>query len=380
MNRILLLLLYVFLLSAPALGQEGGVCPARRCDSLHTFRFVQGRDVLYADYRGNDHELKRLFAAVTAFRSSIVDGKMRIYVDGYCTSGSSVRDNLRLGYVRSSRVKSELITRKGMKEAWFVTHNHAVPCPDEERDVVVCLREPLAADTLSRSRYAGYASRYPLLPARAPSLPEGGTCPVPALHEQSRPLAAEHAYPAQVGPSRVIFSLKTNLSDWAGLTPEGRLAAFRPNLAAELCFARRWSVVASAAYSGWKGGKEHRFWGVSGISLEPRLWLRGDGRYRRFYLGVYGQLGDFDYQPSPSGDAGATGASRTGCYWHTGLSFGVYLPLSRHWGIEAGIRGGYRNASAKAYDNEPPHAYYHHDASSVRWGLTGINVGVGYRF
>ncbi|MCX8464828.1 hypothetical protein R3O83_05335 [Bacteroides hominis (ex Liu et al. 2022)] len=60
MNRILLLLLYVFLLSAPALGQEGGVCPARRCDSLHTFRFVQGRDVLYADYRGNDHELKRL--------------------------------------------------------------------------------------------------------------------------------------------------------------------------------------------------------------------------------------------------------------------------------------------------------------------------------
>ncbi|MCY1135930.1 DUF3575 domain-containing protein [Bacteroides fragilis] len=173
---------------------------------------------------------------------------------------------------------------------------------------------------------------------------------------------------------------ENNLSDWAGLTPEGRLAAFRPNLAAELCFARRWSVMASAAYSGWKGGKEHRFWGVSGISLEPRLWLRGDGRYRRFYLGVYGQLGDFDYQPSPSGDAGATGASRTGCYWHTGLSFGVYLPLSRHWGIEAGIRGGYRNASAKAYDNEPPHAYYHHDASSVRWGLTGINVGVGYRF
>lgn len=381
MNRILLLLLYVLLLSAPALGQEGGACSARRCDSLHTFRFVQGRDVLYADYRGNDHELKRLFAAVTAFRSSIADGKMRIYVDGYCTSGSCVRDNLWLGYVRSSRVKSELITRKGMKEAWFVTHNHAVPCPDEERDVVVvCLREPLAADTLSRSRYAGYASRYPLLPARAPSLPEGGTCPAPALHEQSRPLAAEHTYPAQVGPSQVIFSLKTNLSDWAGLTPEGRLAAFRPNLAAELCFARRWSVMASAAYSGWKGGKEHRFWGVSGISLEPRLWLRGDGRYRRFYLGVYGQLGDFDYQPSPSGDADATGASRTGRYWHTGLSFGVYLPLSRHWGIEAGIRGGYRNASAKAYDNEPPHAYYHHGASSVRWGLTGINVGVGYRF
>ena len=72
MNRILLLLLYVFLLSAPALGQEGGVCPARRCDSLHTFRFVQGRDVLYADYRGNDHELKRLFADLAAIEAEFL--------------------------------------------------------------------------------------------------------------------------------------------------------------------------------------------------------------------------------------------------------------------------------------------------------------------
>ena len=72
MNRILLLLIYVFLLSAPALGQEGGVCPARRCDSLHTFRFVQGRDVLYADYRGNDHELKRLFADLAAIEAEFL--------------------------------------------------------------------------------------------------------------------------------------------------------------------------------------------------------------------------------------------------------------------------------------------------------------------
>lgn len=98
----------------------------------------------------------------------------------------------------------------------------------------------------------------------------------------------------------MVFSLKTNLADWSGLTAEGRLGAFRPNLALELHFARRWSVMASAAYSDWKGGRDHRFWGVSGYSLEPRLWLKGDGRYRWFYLGVYGQSGDFDYRPSPA--------------------------------------------------------------------------------
>ena len=116
MNRILLLLGYIRLLSAPVCGRGVGTRAVSDCDSLHTFRFVQGRDVLYADYQGNNHELKRLFAAVSSFRGPIADGKMRIYVDGHCTSGGSVHDNLWLAYVRSSRVKSELITRKGMKE------------------------------------------------------------------------------------------------------------------------------------------------------------------------------------------------------------------------------------------------------------------------
>lgn len=52
--------------------------------------------------------------------------------------------------------------------------------------VVVCLREPLAADTLSRSRYAGYASRYPLLPARAPSCRRAVRQSVPLFTSWSR--------------------------------------------------------------------------------------------------------------------------------------------------------------------------------------------------
>ncbi|MCS2668441.1 DUF3575 domain-containing protein [Bacteroides fragilis] len=138
----------------------------------------------------------------------------------------------------------------------------------------------------------------------------------------------------------MLFSLKTNLADWSGLTAEGRLGAFRPNLALELHFARRWSVMASAAYSDWKGGRDHRFWGVSGYSLEPRLWLKGDGRYRWFYLGVYGQSGDFDYRPSPAGDTDATGRSRTGRYRHAGLSAGVYVPPVPSLGHRGGSARG----------------------------------------
>lgn len=180
--------------------------------------------------------------------------------------------------------------------------------------------------------------------------------------------------------ARPLLSVKTNLLTWAGLTPDGKLASFRPNLALEVFFARRWSLSASGEYSYWQGGTGHKFWGLSGYSLEPRLWLLGDGTYRWLYLGAYGQMGDYDYQPHPDGDPDRTGASLTGTYWSAGLSVGLYLRLSRHWGVEAGLRGGYRDASGKAYDNEPPYAYYHHDAASGRWGITGFNLSITYRW
>lgn len=177
-----------------------------------------------------------------------------------------------------------------------------------------------------------------------------------------------------------LIALKTNFLTWVGITPDGKLATFRPNLAAEVFFARRWSMSASASYSHWKGGKGNQFWGVSGYSLEPRFWFNGDGTYRWLYLGAYGQLGDFDYRPHPGGDADAIGASSTGTYWSAGLSLGIYVPLTRHLGFEAGVRSGYRCASGQAYDNEPPHDYYHHDLLSTRWGITGLNFSLTYRW
>ncbi|EXY62855.1 hypothetical protein M085_4743, partial [Bacteroides fragilis str. 3986 N(B)19] len=120
-----------------------------------------------------------------------------------------------------------------------------------------------------RRNYGMYASRYPLLPPAVPSAPDNRPCPPPILFVPVGPAG----HPGTVAgsgaenPHRMVFSLKTNLADWSGLTAEGRLGAFRPNLALELHFARRWSVMASAAYSDWKGGRDHRFWGVSGYSL-----------------------------------------------------------------------------------------------------------------
>lgn len=177
-----------------------------------------------------------------------------------------------------------------------------------------------------------------------------------------------------------FISLKTNPLTWAGLTSAGDLASFRPNLAVEFFFARRWSAQASAEYSDWQGGKDNQFWGISGYSLEPRLWLCGTDTYRWLYLGAYGQFGDFDYRISSDDATTPGGLSSTGTYWSAGLSLGVYVLLTRHWGLEAGLRGGFRKASCKAYDYEPPHAYYHHDFPWERWGITGFNLSISYRW
>ena len=93
-------------------------------DSTVTFRFVAADDVFYIPWSGNGAELQRLYALVDEYRAEISAGAMPVQVDGYCASLPTRRENLRTAFVRASRVKSELIVRKGLKEADFITANY----------------------------------------------------------------------------------------------------------------------------------------------------------------------------------------------------------------------------------------------------------------
>lgn len=246
------------------------------------------------------------------------------------------------------------------------------------RNAAVCtIRLILPADTLMTEKVIVEEKTVPVFNAEARTEPSGEQFVSPIYNKDNIPFATTDK---KARTARLYLALKTNLLLWGGVTPEGELTSFRPNLSAEVFLARRWSVMASAEYTNWQGGKGNKFRAVSGYSLEPRIWLWGDGAYRWIYVGAYGQTGDYDYQPHPDGDPEPVGASVTGTYWSTGLSLGIYVPLTRHWGLEAGLRGGYRKATGKAYDNEPPYAYYHHDAPSTHWGITGLNFSVTYRW
>lgn len=177
-----------------------------------------------------------------------------------------------------------------------------------------------------------------------------------------------------------LIAVKTNFVSWAGMTPELEHTTFMPNLSAEVFFARHWSVNLTGVYANWDYDGSRQHLGVSAYSLEPRFWFKGDGKYRWCYIGVYGQMGDFDSRSTDAKRIEEATANYTGTYWQGGLSLGCYLLLNAHWGIELGARGGYQKAVGHVYDVENLHYYLNHDLTADRIGLTGINISISYRF
>lgn len=168
------------------------------------------------------------------------------------------------------------------------------------------------------------------------------------------------------------LSLKTDLMLWGGVMPDFKIGTWTPNLSAEVYFARRWSVQAGYAYSNWNAlGGSKGLCAVSAADLEVRRWFGRRPAFRGFYLGVYGQYGQYDVQETASG--------QTGSFWSAGLGAGWLQPLSERWAVEAQLRGGYRSAQNEAYDIEPGHNYF--DRKSTEEGFMGqLRLQIVYRF
>lgn len=104
------------------------VMSRERADTVYTFRFFHVRDMFYVPAWGNDSELAAMLECVDTLRADIYSGRVILYVDGYCNSAKTERECRSIAKIRSNRVKSELIVRKGIKEEHFITHNHVDSC------------------------------------------------------------------------------------------------------------------------------------------------------------------------------------------------------------------------------------------------------------
>ena len=288
-------------------------------DSVLCFRFIPGRDAFLAGYGGNSAELDKLLDCVERYKTRILGGGMPLHVDGYSRAAGTEAADLALAKIRSNRVKSELITRKGLKEACFVTRNHA-----GEGDFVtvrlILQKKDAEARTPAHTR-TGKDTGCSLPPAA------GSAETVPA----ETPAASSTAsVPATTGDNGLYrFALRANLLRWATLTPD---------LGIEWRINPSWGILVNGSWTSWTWNDKNRRYALWEVSPEVRYYI---GKEKRGYLGAMYKVGQFNYKFSATGKQGdLTGGSITG---------GYRLRLNRSLDLDFSLGMGYLRADYDRY-------------------------------
>ncbi len=174
------------------------------------------------------------------------------------------------------------------------------------------------------------------------------------VQPQPQPVYQQQAYevvrPKRDYPTYRPFNLivKTNLVPWATVSPgiaigtdgaKVKTGSFMPNLELEYAFAGWGSVAVGGTYSKFSyGDNPDNLWGVSAVSLEPRLWFNDDGTYRGFNVGLRMQYGNFNVRDNEP----YIGHGETGNFVGVSAMLNVVQPIYRNFAFEAGVGFGTR--------------------------------------
>ena len=319
-----------------------------KSDTVYTFRFVTDRDMFYVPFNGNDAELSRLLECVEQYKPDILNKRVPLHVDGYCTAGESDADNLAMAKVRSNRVKSELIVRGGIKEECFVTKNHSgggdyvtvrivIPAVRDDAEEA-CLaaghrrteeseqqrleQERAAREQAERER--AEAACLALEQARADSL--------------ARERAAAGSETETVSPSAekaedadsYTLSLRANLLRWATLTPD---------LGLEWRICPSWGIAVNGSWTSWTWSDKDRRYALWEVAPEVRYYM---GEKKAWYLGAMFKAGQFNYKLSATG--------RQGDLMGGGITGGYQLRLNKALSLDFNVAVGCLHADYEKYE------------------------------
>lgn len=329
--RQLAALILLLILAYPMCAQEQG-------DSVVTFRFPTGRDFFYSPGYNNGGELKKLFDFVGRNKEIIMSRHIPLYVDGYCISKGSRAANLAVAKLRSNRVKSELITRKGLKEDCFITHNHA------EKGDFVTVRIVMPKDEIQpgAAEERGPEAVVTTVESESVEVQEDES---PAVEIEEVELTEEAEVPVNQSAKESVgsrFVIKTNLLDYIVLMP---------NVEVEWKFVDRWSV-AFEWQGAWYSKKDpHKVYRLSTLIPEFRYWPIERSRWQGMYVGLFGGIGKYDLSNGKSnGHEGEGGL--------VGVSAGYMWRISKHLSLDAGLGVGYLRARDKEYVPRDGHFLY----------------------
>ena len=320
------------LLLLPAMAQQ-------KADTTYTFRFVPQKDMFYVPWNGNDMELARLLECIESNKADILDGKLPLYVDGYCNSLNGEKENLAIAKIRSNRVKSELITRAGIKEESFITRNH----PAEGDFVTVRLTVPAEETTVSDVEAEAQRK------AEAERLATEKRAEQERLAEEQRKaeearLAAEKAEAEKTAQQNTLadtpsetkitndyhFSLHANLLRWATLTPD---------LGVEWRICPSWGIAVNGSWTSLSWSDKDRRYALWEVAPEVRYYM---GEKKAWYLGAMFKAGQFNYKLSETG--------KQGDLMGGGITAGYQLRLNKVLALDFNLGLGYLNADFEKYE------------------------------
>ena len=311
----------------------------QKADTTYTFRFVPQKDMFYVPWNGNDTELARLLECIKSNKATILDGKLPLYVDGYCNSLGSEAENLATAKIRANRVKSELITRAEIKEENFITRNHATEGDFVTVRLTVPVKETAETDADTEARRKAEAERL----AAEKRAEQERLAEEQRKAEEAR-LAAEKAEAEKAAQQNTLadtpsetkittdyhLSLRANLLRWATLTPD---------LGVEWRICPSWGIAVNGSWTSWTwSDKDHRY-ALWEVAPEVRYYM---GEKKAWYLGALFKAGQFNYKLSETG--------KQGDLMGGGITAGYQLRLNKVLALDFNLGLGYLNADFEKYE------------------------------
>ena len=319
-RKITFLTLFLWLMTVtfPVIAQQ-------KADTTYTFRFVPQKDMFYVPWNGNDTELARLLECIESNKATILDGKLPLYVDGYCNSLGSEAENLATAKIRANRVKSELITRAEIKEENFITRNHTTEGDFVTVRLTVPVKETAVMDAEAEARHKAEAER---LEAEK--------------HAEQERLAEEQHKAEEARPNILTdtpsetkitndyhLSLRANLLRWATLTPD---------LGLEWRICPSWGIAVNGSWTSWSWSDKDRRYALWEVAPEVRYYM---GEKKDWYLGAMFKAGQFNYKLSETG--------KQGDLMGGGITAGYRLRLNKALDLDFNLGLGYLNADYEKY-------------------------------
>ena len=343
-RKITFLTLFLWLMTVtfPVIAQQ-------KADTTYTFRFVPQKDMFYVPWNGNDTELARLLECIENNKTTILDGKLPLLVDGYCNSLGSEAENLATAKIRANRVKSELITRAKIKEENFITHNHATGGDFVIVRLTVPAKETAAMDAEAEARRRAEAERLETETRaeqerraeeqrKAEEARLAAEPTVAGRRERQKAKAEKTAQQNTLAdtPSETKIttdyhlSLRANLLRWATLTPD---------LGLEWRICPSWGIAVNGSWTSWSWSDKDRRYALWEVAPEVRYYM---GEKKAWYLGAMFKAGQFNYKISETG--------KQGDLMGGGITTGYQLRLNKALTLDFNLGMGYLNADFEKYE------------------------------